>query len=87
MHLFEPDHSQLYQPGIRWENKAIVTISKFHLEVKIYRLLEELGREDQSTGTWKIKSTKSGKLGRFVKTSAICSNNVHSSHALAAKLL
>lgn len=47
MHLSEPDHSQLYQPGIRWENKAIVTISKFHLEVKIYRLLEELGREDQ----------------------------------------
>lgn len=32
---------------------------------------------------WKTKDTKAGKLGKFLKTSTICSNDVGGSHMLA----
>lgn len=87
--LPEPDHSQLYQPGISQENKAAVTIPRIKGFIRNYalqRCWKSRGRKSREW-PWKIEGTEAGNSGKVVKTSATYSNNVSDSHMLAEKLL
>lgn len=87
--LPEPDHSQLYQPGISQENKATVTIPRikgFIRNLTLQGCWKTWGGKVREL-SWKIKVTDAAKAGELIKTSATCSNNIRDSYELTEKLL